>query len=260
MTTSLSFPTALHREVVEQIARFFAGYSQVDTLLVVNSCARGKATPSSDLDVAVLVTPTTTAELLRLESLWLESAEHDPSVIRFKQSGPYAKVHLDVLTGEFIPAIWDDGGGPDSFEIEIGNRIAHGAPFGDPGPYFGRLQSTWLPYYEDALRLSRLEMVQNWCRYDLDHVPHFVERGLYFQAFDRLYKAFQEFLQAVFIARRTYPIAYNKWIHEQVVEWLGLPDLYRELPGILTISQFESTELVQRADQLRALLETWTIN
>jgi hypothetical protein len=76
--------------------------------------------------------------------------------------------------------------------------------------------------------------------YDLDHVPFFVGRGLYFQAFDRLYKAFQEFLQALFIARRVYPIAYNKWIHEQVAVRLGLPELYAQLPKILEITRLES--------------------
>jgi hypothetical protein len=81
---------------------------------------------------------------------------------------------------------------------------------------------------------------------------------LYFQAFDRLYKAFQEFLQALFVARRTYPIAYNKWIREQVTEWLSLPDLYQELPQILSVRSIESAEIGQKADALRVLLERWT--
>ena len=45
-------------------------------------------------------------------------------------------------------------------------------------------------------------MVRTACVYDLEHALFFVRRGLYFQAFDRLYKSFQEFLQALFIARR----------------------------------------------------------
>jgi hypothetical protein len=39
-------------------------------------------------------------------------------------------------------------------------------------------------------------------------------------------------LQALFVERRTYPLAYNKWIREQVTEWLTLPGLYEELPPI----------------------------
>ena len=100
-------------------------------------------------------------------------------------------------------------------------------------------------------------MVADACRYDLDHVPFYAGRGLYFQAFDRLYKAFGEFLQALFIARRTYPIAYNKWIREQVVELLQLPALYPLLPPILEISQLESLQVVQKAAMLRDLLDAW---
>jgi hypothetical protein len=102
-------------------------------------------------------------------------------------------------------------------------------------------------------------MVRAACAYDLDHVPFFMRRELYFQAFDRLYKGFQEFLQALFIARRVYPLAYNKWIRMQVAEWLGLPDLYRALPGVISLGNIESGELVEKASLLRGLLERWVV-
>jgi hypothetical protein len=54
----------------------------------------------------------------------------------------------------------------------------------------------------------------------------FLGRELYFQALDRFYPAFQGFLLALQFSRRTYPIAYNRWIREQVADNLGLPDLY----------------------------------
>src|SRR5262249_7355560 len=101
-------------------------------------------------------------------------------------------------------------------------------------------------------------MVREECARDLDAIPFYLNRGLYFQAFDRLYKAFQEFLQALFIARHTYPLAYNKWIREQVTEWLSLPELYQELPPILSVRNIESRELGDKADALRTLLERWT--
>jgi hypothetical protein len=101
-------------------------------------------------------------------------------------------------------------------------------------------------------------MVREACAPDLDSIPFYLGRRLYFQAFDRLYKAFQEFLQALFVARRTYPLAYNKWIHEQVAERLALPKLYEELPPILSVGNIESPELGHKAAGLRALLECWT--
>ena len=74
-------------------------------------------------------------------------------------------------------------------------------------------------------------------------------------AFNRLYDAFREFLQALFISRRTYPIAYDKWIREQVEEILCRPDLYQRLPRLLEISHFESDEIAWKAEELRGLLE-----
>jgi hypothetical protein len=85
-----------------------------------------------------------------------------------------------------------------------------------------------------------------------------VERGLYFQSFRRLYNAFGEFLQALFIARRVYPIAYDKWICEQIEEILGLPELYRQLPALLEIPHFESREHAVKAETLRRLLHEYT--
>jgi hypothetical protein len=101
-------------------------------------------------------------------------------------------------------------------------------------------------------------MVREACARDLDAVHFYLGRSLYFQAFDRLYKAFQEFLQALFVARRTYPLAYNKWIQEQVTEWLLLPELYKELPPILSIRRMDSAELGGKSAALRVLLERWT--
>jgi len=103
------------------------------------------------------------------------------------------------------------------------------------------------------LRAARLAMVRDACQYDLEHVPFFLRRDLPFQAFDRLYKAQQEFLQALFIAQGRYPLAYNKWIHEQVVEWLGRPDLYERLSGLLSLANSEA--ISTHARRLQALTE-----
>ena len=97
-------------------------------------------------------------------------------------------------------------------------------------------------------------MVRRYCLNNLQHIPTYVERGLYFQSFDRLYNAYREFLQALFIARRTYPIAYNKWIREQIVDILGLPQLYPQLTHLFEIKRFESDELAQKGQEVERLL------
>ena len=61
----------------------------------------------------------------------------------------------------------------------------------------------------------------------------------------------------LFISRRTYPIAYNKWIHEQIVDILRLPDVYRQLSHLFEIKHFESREMLEKAQQVEHLLERY---
>jgi predicted nucleotidyltransferase len=258
--SALGFPTTRHRQVADVAVGFFTAHRAVDTVLAVNACARGQATPDSDLDLAVLVGETaSTDDVHRLEASWQAFSMAQPLVREFRQTGPFAHVHLDVFDGRVVPAIWDEGGGPDAFELEIGNRVAHAVPLHTPGPHFRQLQETWLPYYSDALRASRLTMVRQACACDIDHLTLFHRRGLHVQAFDRLYKAVQEFLQALLIARRTYPLAYNKWIREQVEGWLGLPALYREVLRLLSVRDVEGGDVLLNAAALRALLDRWIV-
>ncbi len=257
----LSYPTPQHQQAAETAFRFFHSLPGVDTVLVVNSLARGQGIPESDLDMNVLLRQgVPNAEIARMEAAWKQERAHNEVLRRFTASGEHAHVHLDVVNGQFVPETWDDGGGPDGFELGIGNMLAYAAPMHEAGPRYHALQAQWLPFYNENLRAQRLKMVRDACAYDLDHVPFFVRRELYFQAFDRLYKAFQEFLQALFIARRVYPLAYNKWIRMQVEDWLGLPELYTALPRIISVPDIQSAELVDKASDLRALLNHWTID
>jgi hypothetical protein len=233
--------------------------SAAEAVLLVNSCARGTATADSDIDVAILVSPDlASSERQALEAAW--SHHYDGHVLfrQFEATGHFTRVHLDIFDGRWEPTIWDDGGGPDTLEIEVGNRVAHAVSLWERGASFAELQSRWLPYYSDRMRAERLSMVTEACRRDLQRVAHGVRRGLYFYSFDRLYHAFQEFLQAVFISRRVYPIAYDKWIREQVEGWLCLPDLYRELPSLLEMRHLESDELLTKALHLGTMLDEWT--
>ena len=252
-----SFPTILHQDVAGLVNDYFSSFSNVDTVLVVNSCARGNAVPESDLDFAILIKPgTILGEVKDIETSWHLYSSSQPLINKYKQSGRFAHLHLDIIDGNYTPGAQEVGGALDFFEIEIGNQICYSAPFGTIGPYFGELQAKWLPYYNENLRQQRIKMVKDACTYDLDHIPLFIKRELYFQAFDILCRAFQEYLQALFIANKIYPIAYNKWIREQIVKWLNKPDLYPRLPPILSVSNIESDEINNKAKMLRDLLNS----
>ncbi|HEY0777728.1 MAG TPA: hypothetical protein VGD56_07155, partial [Gemmatirosa sp.] len=188
---------------------------------------------------------------------WAAWSADAPVFRRLEAQGPFARVHLDLFDGHWKPERWDDGGGPDAFELEIGNRVAHAYPLFERAAAFAGLRAAWLPYYDDTLRAERLSMVAASCRANVERLRCYAERGEHFQAFDRLYHAVQELLQAVFIARRIYPIAYDKWVREQVTEWLGAPALYAALPPLLELTRFESTEVVDKGEQLLHLLGVW---
>ncbi len=249
------FPTDLHKNAAGVVYDYFSSLPEIDTVLSVNSCARGQAVPESDLDFAVLAKPGITAgEIQSLEAAWQEYSASDPVIAAYKSFSKFSHLHLDVISGIYTPTQWEIGVVSDSFELEIGNQVCYSAPMGEKGPHFRELQNKWLPYYSEELRSERFEMVRSACSYDLEHIPLFADRGLFFQAFDILGKAFQEYLQLVFIANRTYPIAYNKWIKYQFTVLLKKPELYPKLLPVLSVSNFESREISDRAALLAQML------
>jgi predicted nucleotidyltransferase len=258
MKFQAAYPTPEHEIAAEAITRFFTSNFNIDSILLVNSCARGKATRDSCLDMIVLVEPASLqAQLPALETGWERYLETDRTIENLKNAGKYSVVHLDFVDGAFAPQERDEAAGPDDFELGPGNFLAYSVPLWQGSDYLTRLKEKWLPYYNDELRAQRLDMVRAYCLNNLNHIPLYIERGLYFQSFDRLYNAYREFLQALFIARRTYPIAYNKWIREQVEEILGLPALYNQLTHLFEIGHFESTEILDKAKEVEELLDSY---
>jgi predicted nucleotidyltransferase len=255
---SQRYPTPEHERAAAAIVRFFAGRDGVEAVLLTNSCARGRATRDSCLDMVVLV-PEGWPGRPALERAWAAYVAADDVFAELRRAGAFSVVHLDLVDGHFAPPERDEDSGPDWFEVELGNYLVYAAPLWQGGDRYARLRAAWLPYYDEALRQERLIAVRRSCEHHLDHIPHYVARGLHFQSFDRLYTSFQLFLQGLFIARRVYPIAYNKWIREQIAEILGLPALYDRLPRLFQIRDLESAELIAKADDLRALLEEYVM-
>ncbi|HET9911060.1 MAG TPA: hypothetical protein VFQ13_04175 [Anaerolineales bacterium] len=258
MQLQATYPTLEHQAAADVIVDFFVSNYKVDAVLLVNSCARGRATRDSCLDIIVLAKPDPSRSPLKdLEAGWEEFETSDRTIKALYQAGKYSVVHPGFINGVFIPGEQDEAAGPDDFEIQIGNFLAYSVPLWEGSDYFKQLKGQWLPYYSEELRQQRLDRVRWFCLNNLHHISLYIERGLYFQSFDRLYNSYQEFLQALFIAHRTYPIAYNKWIREQVEEILGLSELYAQLTHLFEIKHFESSEIVDKAKEVEELLEKY---
>ena len=254
------YPTIEHEKAAKTVVDYFTPISDIEAVILYCSCARGKAGVGSCIDIGVLMLP----EILlkkktQLEKQWDEFQAKETIFQELNKHGRFAEVHLDFFNGDFKPKPREWTSGPDEFELEIGNYLAYSVALLEKGNYYTKLKAQWLPYYDEKLRQTRLAMVQQYCFNNLEHIQLCAKRGLYFQAFKRFYDAFREFLQALFISRRTYPIAYDKWIKEQIEEILKLPRLYPELPKLFEIKNFESLEIVDKARKLEQLYKQYVL-
>jgi predicted nucleotidyltransferase len=256
MKIEASYPTFEHRRASEEIINFFSGWSEVEAVMLTGSCTHGGATRDSCLDITVIVpTEILSSKNEELEAHWKEFYESEEVFKRLLGVGAFSHVDMIFTDGCFKPQPRGFTSGPDEFELEIGNTLVYSVPLWSRGDRLQRLKAEWLPYYGEELRSERLAMVDMYFHNNLDHIPLFVDRGLHFQAFNRLYDAFREFIQAIFISRRTYPIAYDKWIRKQFHEILGEPEVYRSLVKILEIEDFEGRDIADRAEDLRGLFK-----
>jgi hypothetical protein len=254
-----AYPGVYHQKAAEKFAAFFCNRPGVDAILLVNSCARGQASPDSCLDLAVILTPEAFKQAGAVfENDWEIYYRGEPVFAELEKSGLYSNIEPHFCDGTFSPTYHGWTSGPDGFELEIGNLLAYSFPLWQGSHRLDDLKKEWLPYYSESLRSERLEKVRKFCLNNLNHIEPFAQRGLYFQCFNRFYDAYREFLQALFIAQRVYPIAYDKWICEQIVEILGMPYLYEMLPHLFEIQRFESLEIVEKAQILRNLVDKYT--
>jgi predicted nucleotidyltransferase len=251
--------SAEHAEAARAAASWFSDAAVVDGVLLVGSWARGRAHSGSDLDVAVLVTPDADErERDALIAAWEQSKARVEAGKLLQPLVRHSDFDVEVLDGEFAPEPRRWTSGPDAFELQIGNYLAYSTPLYERGDRYRKLRNRWLPFYDDELRARRLDDVRTYFINNLGHIPLALGRGDRFHAFHRLYHASQEFLQALFISRRTYPISYDKWIEEQIAGLLGLPELYRQLLEIVGVPALDPAAISTSAARLRALLDEWT--
>jgi hypothetical protein len=173
---------------------------------------------------------------------------------------PWSAVDLDLTAGVFEAGDHGWTSGADSFELEVGNTIAWSHPLLRRGGRYDALCDEYLPYYDRALRHDRLAMVIRYARNNLEHVVPYALRNLGFQAYKRLHHAIEEYLQALFIERRIYALAYDKWIREQLEFVLQEPGIYEELASILPTPSLRVHRLADRAARLGALVDALDVS
>jgi predicted nucleotidyltransferase len=249
----IKYPTKEHETAAKKFVEIFSKDKRVMSILLVNSCARGMASRDSCLDLCVIV-----KEKKDTQRIWKKFEKLTSGIKEFvdlKKVGRFSHIDLNITDGKIKPKTrgWETG--PDEFELEIGNIFVYSVILFDKDNYFKKVSKAYLPYYNEALRKKKLEEAKRYFINNIDHIPLFVNRGLYFAAFDRFYKAAQEFMQALFIAKKIYPISYVKWVKWQFVDVLKMPELYKEFVKIHEINSFESNEIANKAEMLRKMFE-----
>jgi predicted nucleotidyltransferase len=245
------YPTPQHAASARRVVEFFSNQAGVQAVLLTGSTARGKAGSNSCLDIAILLRPEGfEAARAKLEKVWEAVYPQEQVFKEMLSVGRFSHVDLEIIDAVFNEGYHGWTSGPDEFELAVGNILHYSHTLWQGGTSLDELKAGYLPYYDEAKRQRRLEMVLKYLHNNLAHIPLYVPRGLYFQSFNRLYHAMGEFLQALFISRRIYPISYDKWIKEQIVEILGESELYTRLVSLLEIKHLESDELMHKADEL----------
>src|SRR5512133_813753 len=167
------YPTPQHARSAEVITQLFVNDPAVDTVLLMGSCARGKAGPGSCLDILILVRPEEMeSEGERLKALWTANYPSHPAFSAMLALGPFTHVDIDFINGAFDPARHYHGwtSGADEFALEVGNTLAYSVPLSQGGSYYQELCARWLPYYDDSLRRERLHMVLRYMHNNLRHI------------------------------------------------------------------------------------------
>ena len=256
---NFKFPTQSHQEAFEATVEYFKKKEEALAITLVGSVLRGQGSFDADIDVDVFVENPKAIDILSSEfdvvgPSILEGLKDKPDTGRFFDIG----LHIRTLNPQLKQRSWTDG--PGEFEIELGHSFVYCEPVFKRGTAYDLAKKKFVPYYNATLRNERLKETEKFCLNNIEHIELYVKRGLYFQAFKRLHDACQEFLQALFISKRTYPLDYDKWVEYELIEILKMPELYREFVPLYELQKLESDELVSKGKHLHNLFKKYVKN
>jgi hypothetical protein len=188
VATLVTYPTRAHERAAAAITEFFAARDETDAVLLTNSCARGKATRDSCLDMQVVVQPHAVASM---DHEFGRFASRSAEIADLHRAGRFSDLHLDVSDGVVTLAPITEEAISWS-EVVVGTFFVYSVPLHVNGTRYESLRSEWLPFYDDTRRPARLDAAR-WfvLENNLARIPWYLGRELYFQAFDRFYRAFR---------------------------------------------------------------------
>src|SRR5574338_333358 len=105
-----SFPTRQHERAAAAAVNVFAGEPGVEAVLLMGSCARGKAAVTSCIDLLVLTQPEGfDAARDRLELRWKHHYPRDQVYQELLALAKFSHIDLDIIDGVFDPQKYDHG-------------------------------------------------------------------------------------------------------------------------------------------------------
>lgn len=259
-TPKPTYPSTLHEQAANAVVEHFRGRPHVKAILLTNSCARGKATVDSCLDMLIIHEPSMDrpAYYEMTQSL-ADYVAREPVFASLKRVGRFSELDPEFTDAVVQPSSFRRGpvSGPDHLELEIGNTFVYSSVLWEADSYFRDLRNGWLPYYGEELRRRKLAEALGYFRNTIDHIEPFANRGFGHSCVKRLLIGLEEFLQALFISRRIYPIAYDKHLPEQIIEILGEEALYPKLAALFEIHTLDARSLIEKGNALSDLMSVY---
>jgi hypothetical protein len=237
------FPTPHHERLLRSAIERFEPDPRVKAMLLTNSLGRNQGDRFSDLDFAVFVSDA-------------DVAGYKEAAGKLRFACAEVEVHMAATTLRFVPGEmdWND---LDQFEIRVGNFLAHPRLLFDRDGAWSEARARHLPYYDGALADSRGRRFAELLAWQVEHGRIAVERGLAFEAAQRIVQSLSLFFAALFVRRRVYPVDYQKRIEHQVSEWLGLPEAARQARAALAFDGNDVRSLALSLDRIAELAGRW---
>ena len=264
-THGLGFPNRDYRRILEGMCEYFKRYPGTNAIVLTGSLARGKAVEGSCIDLAVFLNKEAFASLGSTVNRRARAYARLGGRICYHSGNveggvTFGKVRVDLIftDGRLDPQQQDSYDVTrDEFETTVGNLFVYSVLMYVRGRAYQQMKERYLPFYDDALRKTRLQATAAEFRHKTWKARWLAERGEYVAALYSLLEAQRIFIQHLFIKERKYPIDYVKWLREQCKEILRMPDLYGEFTSTLGGIELTQEGITERSVMVEAIFDKY---